>query len=492
MKKWIGVFAIALIGATVGISVNEYLNKGKYLSLERKLDAALETNQSVRQAKFDMPQPVASSSAVPVEAPDFVTASAMATPAVVHIKSSYEDTKSSPTTWEELFNRGGQSSGSGVIISGDGFIATNNHVIEKAQLVEVILEDKRSYKARVIGTDPTTDLALLKIEESNLPFLSFTNSSDVRVGEWVMAVGNPFNLTSTVTAGIVSAKGRSLNLLDEEFAIESFIQTDAAVNPGNSGGALINTSGNLVGINTAIASETGSYAGYSFAVPANIVSKVMKDLKEFGEVQRGIIGVQINNINAKFAEDRNLSTLSGAYVSGIIPGSAAQAGGIERGDVITQINDDLVGSSSELQEIIGTYRPGDEVRVKVLRDGDAMTLKVVLRDREGRTELGAARTDTEEAPEEASAVLDLGAKLESLTQAEKSELGVDDGVRVAALSSGMLQEAGIEEGFVITQINKGPVNDLEDVVTQLISENGSVLIEGVTPEGRKKFYAFDQ
>lgn len=501
MKKWIGVFALALTGVAAGVGISEYMNQGKYEALERKLEiVAQQKSNNVRPASFDFPAPTSIGSSAsearprPFETPDFIGASTKATPAVVHIRSTYESSKnSSPTTFEELFGgRGGQSSGSGVIISSDGFIATNNHVIEKAKKVEVTLEDKRTYIAEVIGTDPTTDLALLKVEEENLASLAFANSNSVQIGEWVLAVGNPFNLTSTVTAGIVSAKGRSLNLLDEEFAIESFIQTDAAVNPGNSGGALINIDGDLVGINTAIASETGSFAGYSFAVPANIVSKVMKDLREFGEVQRGIIGVQIRNINAQFAEDRNLTTLNGAYVSGIIPGSAAAAGGVERGDVIVQVDDEKIGSSSELQEVIGTYRPGDAVRVKIIRDGEAMTLKVILRNKEGKTQLGARRTDDAEQPTMIASEEDLGATLAPLSTKDKYQLGVDEGVKVLELMSGKLKEAGIEKGFVITKVNEEPVKNAEEVVDQMNAGDGSFMIEGLTEDGRKMVYAFDE
>ncbi len=498
MKKWIGVFALALTGVAAGVGISEYMNQGKYEALERKLEiVAQQKSNNVRPANFDLPAPATpgskSSGSNTMEAPNFIGASTKATPAVVHIRSTYESSKSStPTTFEELFGgRGGQSSGSGVIISNDGFIATNNHVIEKAKKVEVTLEDKRTYIAEVIGTDPTTDLALLKIQEENLNFLSFANSTSVQIGEWVLAVGNPFNLTSTVTAGIVSAKGRSLNLLDEEFAIESFIQTDAAVNPGNSGGALINTDGDLVGINTAIASETGSFSGYSFAVPANIVSKVMKDLREFGEVQRGIIGVQIRNINAQFADDRNLTTLNGAYVSGIIPGSAAATGGVERGDVIVQVDDENIGSSSELQEVIGTYRPGDEVRVKIIRDGQPMTLKVVLRNKEGKTALGARRTDDAKEPGVIGTESDLGATLAPLSTKDKYQLGLKEGVKVLELVSGRLKDAGIEEGFVITRVNEEPVKNAEEVVDKMNAGGKSVMIEGMAEDGTKKIYAFD-
>ena len=389
MKKWIGAAIIGLLGVLTGISINHSLNQDRLSRLEGRLNQVMETRPMVHTNFHPQPLSTANTAGIP---PNFIAASASSTPAVVHIKSFYESS-GARDPFSGLFGgrdpfhggspEGGQSSGSGVIISEDGYITTNNHVIEDAEKVEVTLEDKRSYEAQVIGKDPTTDLALLKIEEHSLPYLTFGNSNDIQIGEWVLAVGNPFNLTSTVTAGIVSAKGRSLNLLNEEFAIESFIQTDAAVNPGNSGGALINTDGKLLGINTAIASRTGSYAGYSFAVPVNIVHKVMADLREFGEVQRGIIGVQIRNINAQFAEERGLTTLNGAYIQGTIPGGAAEDSGIEQGDVIVQVESTKVNSASELQEIIGTYRPGDKVQIDLVREGKNLSLSVTLRNRQG-------------------------------------------------------------------------------------------------------------
>lgn len=430
------------------------------------------------------------------ELPNFVEASAAATPAVVHIRSFYAQQSGDP--FHGFFGNpysGGmrpQSSGSGVIISEDGYITTNNHVVKNAEKVEVTLEDKRSYEAKVIGTDPTTDLALLKIKETGLHHLPFGNSRGVQVGEWVLAVGNPFNLTSTVTAGIVSAKGRSLNLLNEEFAIESFIQTDAAVNPGNSGGALINTSGQLVGINTAIASETGSYAGYSFAIPVNIVRKVMEDLREYGEVQRGIIGVQIQNINAQVAEKYGLSTLDGALVTGTIQGGAAQAAGLKQGDIITMVNETPIRSSSELQETIGTYRPGDKVTLTIIREGKTMTQDVVLRSREGKTTLSEPTAQIREDGSRLEGFSDkLGAQLESISPHDKANLGIDNGVKVVKLRNGKLQAAGLEEGFVITRVNKHYVEQPKDVERHVGSSEGSILIEGVTATGKKRFYAFE-
>lgn len=482
MKKWIGTLGLALVGTGIGLGAGVLWQGQRLDQLEQKLDDRLQS-QKVVQTNYSQPvvPRVTSTGATVVQAPDFIAASAMATPAVVHIKSYFDRGQADPfggMFGDPYHNRGqAQASGSGVIISADGFIATNNHVIRRADKVEVILNDKRSYIAEVIGRDPTTDLALLKIEGGEFQHLSFGNSEDVVIGEWVLAVGNPFNLTSTVTAGIVSAKGRSLNLLDEEFAIESFIQTDAAVNPGNSGGALINTNGQLVGINTAIASETGSFSGYSFAVPVNIVRKVMEDLREFGEVQRGIIGVQIQNINAQFAEERNLTTLNGAYVGGIIPGGAAEAAGIRPGDIIVSVNQAPVNSASELQETIGTYRPGDEVTLKLIREQKEMLLDVVLRNREGSTDLGMRRADREE-PAVAAREMTLGADLEQLSFKEKSDFGLDSGVKVVGIEKGVLSEAGIEEGFIITRVNKQYVQTPAEVEELVVDSEGSVLIEG--------------
>jgi serine protease Do len=483
MKRSIGTFLLAVAGSAVGFGIMRYMDPAPHLA---GTAASLPTFQVTQST----PYPTSF-----VERPDFVEASAAATPAVVHIRSFYKETATSDP-FHGLFGspfQGGQrpqSAGSGVIISADGYIATNNHVVKGAEKVEVTLEDKRSYAAEVIGTDPNTDLALLKIKESELPFLPFGNSSGVLVGEWVLAVGNPFNLTSTVTAGIVSAKGRSLNLLNEEFAIESFIQTDAAVNPGNSGGALINTSGQLVGINTAIASETGSYAGYSFAIPVNIVRKVMEDLREYGKVQRGIIGVQIRNINSDMADEYDLASLDGAFVTGTIAGGAAAAAGIKPGDVITKVNATPVRGSAELQEEIGTYRPGEKVKLTVVRAGETILLDVILRNQEGKTSMSEVRAETPETPETAS--LDrLGAEMETLSPQDKTDLGLESGVKVRRLGPGKLRDAGLEEGFVITRVNKKFVEDPKEVERIVTESEGGILIEGVTAAGKKQFFAFE-
>ncbi len=311
---------------------------------------------------------------------DFTVAAELSINAVVHVKTTYGNAHAqNPTSlFEYFFGRPEpiyrermpqRGSGSGVIISPDGYIVTNNHVIDRASQIEVVLNDKRAFPATLVGTDPSTDIALLKVEAADLPVILMGNSDDLRVGEWVLAVGNPFNLTSTVTAGIVSAKARNINILDADMKIEAFIQTDAAVNPGNSGGALVNTHGELVGINTAIASQTGSYAGYSFAVPTSIVQKVVSDLQQYGRVQRAILGVQLQEITAQLKEQYHLPTLQGAYVAYVVDNSAAQKAGMLAGDVITQVNAVPIKTVTDLQEQIGRYHPGDTITITVLRQG---------------------------------------------------------------------------------------------------------------------------
>lgn len=323
---------------------------------------------------------------LPQTATDFTQAAEMSVNSVVHVKTTYNirQTASDPIL-EFFFGRPlqqepriQQASGSGVIISHDGFIVTNNHVIDKARNIEVILNDKRTYPATLVGTDPNTDIALLKIEQDSLPWLSFGNSDSLQIGEWVLAIGNPFNLTSTVTAGIVSAKARNINIINSSMKIESFIQTDAAVNPGNSGGALVNTRGELVGINTAIASQTGSYAGYSFAVPAAIVSKVVSDLKTYGTVQRGLMGVQITDITSDIKQKLHLTTMQGVLITNVIDNSAAAKAGLRAGDVIISINNRTTNGTAELQEVIGQHNPGDTIEVQYIRNGETRQTSLQL------------------------------------------------------------------------------------------------------------------
>lgn len=316
--------------------------------------------------------------------PDFTEAADRAMPTVVNITAT---TQIKPrNTQEERYYRffgmpsPSQSTGSGVIITGDGYIVTNNHVVSGATEVEVSLFDKRKFKAQVIGTDPSTDLAVLKIESSDLPTMEMANSDEAKIGEWVLAVGNPFELNFTVTAGIISAKARDISILNGQYSIESFIQTDAAVNPGNSGGALVNSRGELLGINTAIATQTGSYSGYSFAVPINLVKKVVHDLIEHGKVKRGYLGVMIQEMNDEMAQKLNLSSPTGVYVSELVSGGAAQTAGMQPGDVIVGVNNVKIESVSELQEKIGSRNPGDVVNVTVLRAGAKKDLAIQLKD----------------------------------------------------------------------------------------------------------------
>jgi serine protease Do len=371
-----------------------------------------------------------------------------------------------------------QATGSGVIMSTDGYIVTNNHVIESSNKIKVTLYDNREFEAKLIGTDPSTDIALLKIDAVDLPVLQWGNSDNLKLGEWVLAVGNPFNLTSTVTAGIVSAKARGIGIIGAQLPIESFIQTDAAVNPGNSGGALVNTSGELVGINTAIASRTGSYSGYSFAIPVSIVKKVVDDLKQFREVQRAILGVRIQNVNAELAKEFNLETISGVYIAGTEEDGAAQAAGLKEGDVILSINGITVKTSSELQEQIGKHRPGDIVDVLVKRDSKEKLFKVTLRNTSGGTGIVKDNSSV------------MGAELEKVSETVKNKLDIRNGLKIKDLGNGKLKDAGIREGFIITGVNKTQVTNIDDFREILKQSSGGILIEGIYPNGEKAYYVF--
>ena len=424
---------------------------------------------------------------------DFKLAANNSLNSVVHITT--ETKRRQMSEEEKLFelfygngNRGGnrsqRGSGSGVIISNDGFIVTNNHVVENADDIKVILNDNREYMAKVIGKDPSTDMAVLKIEETNLSPIVIGNSDEVEVGEWVLAVGNPFNLTSTVTAGIVSAKGRSINIMQNNsanniFPIESFIQTDAAVNPGNSGGALVNAKGELIGINTAIASQTGSYSGYSFAVPVNIMKKVTTDMIKYGIVQRGFIGVGIQEMNQKLADEMDIESTEGVFVNGLAEGGAAEEAGIEKGDVIVKINSVLVKSVPELQEQVGRFNPGDKIEVSVMRDGNEKSIPVTLRNHNGNTKLV-------EKPKVDNL---LGSAFVIPSQEELEKLRINNGVKVETLGKGKLQEIGIKKGFIITKVDKQKVNSVEGLQKQLKkAEKEGVLIEGIYPNGVKAYY----
>lgn len=485
MKNILAAFLMAGLGGGAALSLDHYFGE-----------------KSAPRNELLNPQPVKYVNlpgANPENAINFTAAADMTVHAVVHVKTTYaSDAAMNPYQFDPFRDFFGApapgipqaSSGSGVIISGDGYIVTNNHVIDKAEKIEVTLNDKRSYTAELIGKDPTTDLALLKIKEQGLPFLHYGNSDQVQVGEWVLAVGNPFNLTSTVTAGIVSAKGRSINILENDpdkglFPIESFIQTDAAVNPGNSGGALVNTSGQLIGINSAIASTTGSYNGYSFAVPVNIVKKVVADLLEYGAVQRAFIGVSIRDIDAKFAEEKGIRVLKGVYVNGLTENGAASDAGILEGDVILKIGEMEVNNVPALQEQIGRFRPGDKIMLTLRRGSKELTLPLVLKNKKGSTELIAR-----EEAEKAESVSLLGASFETVAKDELRRLNIENGLRISKLNGGKLRSAGIKEGFIITSIDKKRVSTVKDLENALANKKGGVLIEGVYPNGMRAYYGF--
>src|SRR5688572_9622458 len=433
---------------------------------------------------------------------NFMNAAEAVTPAVVHITTEYNQRQSQQNYGQmdpfsrEFFgdNFGGyprqqgpaQGSGSGVIIASNGYIVTNNHVIDKADKIKVIMDDKRGMEATLVGTDPNTDIAVLKVEADNLPALRYGNSDQVRVGEWVLAVGNPFNLNSTVTAGIVSAKGRNINILrgKDNMGIESFIQTDAAVNPGNSGGALVNLNGDLVGINTAIATQTGSYSGYSFAVPSAIVSKVVDDLLKYGEVQRALLGVSIREVDATLAAEKKIKTLNGVYVMGLNKGSAASEAGLEEGDVITKINGADVNTSAQLQEQVARFRPGDKIKVTFLRDNKEKTVNATLRNKMNDTEI--VRYDPGKEVE-----ID-GATFKPLTKQELSKYELNGGVKITDVKNSKFRDTGMRDGFIILQIDKTDVKTPKDVEKLLNDRKGGILIGGIYPDGRQAFYAMSR
>ncbi len=423
------------------------------------------------------------------EAVDFTYAAENSVHAVVHVKTKATRESAYNPFYEFFFGDSYREPqpvmgyGSGVIISEDGYIVTNNHVIENSDEIEVVLNDKNIFDAEIIGTDPSTDLAVLKIKAGyELPFLKWGNSDDLMIGEWVLAVGNPYNLTSTVTAGIVSAKARPIGINRRNLAVESFIQTDAAVNPGNSGGALVDLKGKLVGINAAIASRTGAFSGYSFAIPVSIVEKVTADIIEYGTVQRAILGVTIQEVTADIAKEHNIEDIRGVYISDLREGGAAQEAGLKKGDVILAINDVPVNSPSELQEQISRHRPGDEVEVRFSRNNKVKQMDVVLRNLRGDT--GIVKQD--------QMVDMLGASFREVSDALKQKLNIKGGVQVSEVESkGKFKSAGIKEGFIILRINNQEVSSVDDIRDIIASINqGGVYIQGVYPDGYVAYYAF--
>ena len=469
-----GLFVVAVLGAVVAIVVYARLFNG---------EASVVEVPSENKVQYVNLPGVTSGSAL-----DFTGAVEQSIDAVVHVKTKEFREYHGNSFYEFFF--GDQPNGeappilgfgSGVIISNKGYIVTNNHVIAGSDEVVVVLNNKQEYNATLVGTDPNTDLALLKVEAEGLSSMKFGDSNALRLGEWVLAIGNPYNLTSTVTAGIVSAKARNLPFLrTQEFSIESFIQTDAAVNPGNSGGALINTRGELVGINAVIASRTGAFVGYSFAIPVSIVENVVKDLIEYGAVQRAILGVNIGDVTAELAQQKGLEEIEGVYVLGVRAEGAAKQAGIKAEDIIISIDDTRVNSSAELQEVVSKYRPGQEVIVIVKRDRKLKQFDVVLRNLDGSTEI-VKKTDLIDV---------LGASFELLSEREKQSLGIQSGIRVKSVKEGKFRKIGIKEGFILTMVNKKPVSSVNDITSILKESEGGVIIEGIDQKGSRAYYAF--
>lgn len=481
MKRFVLMIVAAFAGGLISLGI--------YSTLENREDNQQITQNSNGETMTAIPASYALPQAPPQIGPDFTNAAEMTVHAVVHIKT---EVRRRTSVYDEFFyeffgrpqpqyNQPLVATGSGVIITSDGFIVTNNHVVHNAERLEVTLNDKRTYEAEIVGTDPSTDLALIKIAEQNLPFLTYGDSDDVRIGEWVLAVGNPFNLTSTVTAGIVSALARDINILGTNSAIESFIQTDAPVNRGNSGGALVNTNGDLIGINAAIASNTGSYTGYSFAIPVNIVKKVVNDFINYGEIQRAYIGVTIRDIDSDFASEMDLQDLQGVYVVSVVENSSAYDANIEPEDVILAIDGKEINSVSRLMESVGQHNPGDRIMVTLRRDGKITEREVLLKNRQNTFDVLTH--------EELELTEKLGATFEIVSSEEKDQLGIAHGMKIVELQRGKLMDKGIREGFIITEIDKNPVRSADDINNLLSGKRGGVLIEGVYPNGQRNYYA---
>ena len=461
------VFVAALIGAIVGsITTFNYLNeRPTYKSIEERQQAFLS------RVKHD--------SALAPKV-NFKPVTSQVIKAVVHIRISLGSGEFSLNPLDHYFNLPARSSGSGVIISDDGYIVTNFHVIEDARSVEVVLSNNERHFAKIIGTDPTTDLALLKIKSTNLPFLKYGDSDTVVPGEWVLAVGNPFDLSSTVTAGIVSGKARNIGILADRnsLQIEAFIQTDAAVNPGNSGGALVNLNGDLIGINSAIATTTGGYSGYSFAIPVNLVKKVMDDFVEFGKVQRAILGIHIQDVTADVAEIKQISRVNGVLITYVLPDGTADESGLKVDDVITAIDKVNVTNVSELQERVARHRPGKKVLVTYLRNGENQTVLATLKSAEGSEKIVRRTSDFD---------FD-GAVIKDLTQSNLLELHIEGGALIKEPGTGKWKRAGIETNFIILYIDKVPVDNVADLDRILDYKTGGILVEGIYMNGEPGTY----
>ena len=424
--------------------------------------------------------------------PDFTYAAETAVESVVYVEVTVQSQSRSIDPFEFFFGFGNgygfgqpreqRGSGSGVIIRPDGYIVTNNHVVAGATSIQVTLNNNQQYEATVVGTDPATDVAIIKVDATNLPAIALGNSDALRLGEWVLAIGSPLGaqLRSTITAGIVSAKGRSMPDNSGEFKIESFIQTDAAVNPGNSGGALVNKKGELVGINTAIVSQTGSYTGYSFAVPVNIVKRVADDLMDFGSVKRALLGITMGTVDKKFADEMKLSSVSGVYINEVLKGSAAEKAGLKKNDVIVAIDGQKVTDASSVQAKVNNYHPGDKATITYIRDGKQQEAQVVFQ----AVIQGEAVVQTD------GGVIFYGATLKEADTETLRRLGLKGGVEIVTLSSGKMAEAGAREGSIITYVNGAAVSKPEEVVTKAKKASRAIYVEGVDKSGRSFYFGF--
>ncbi len=448
LNRWMGIIGVSCVSAILTVFVMRWTDKSEatgplYPDYVYQATISDDLFSGRIQQEF--------TSAAPT---NFTMAAAIATPGVVSIQARMGGS----SLWDR--SKLSQSTGSGVIISPDGYIITNHHVVENSDDIRVTLNDKKEYSAKMVGSDPSTDLALIKINSRDLPFLIFGNSDSLQIGEWVLAVGNPFRLESTVTAGIVSAKGRNINILNADYPIESFIQTDAVVNPGNSGGALVNSLGELVGINTAIITQSGKYEGYSFAVPSNLAQKVIYDLMEFGKVQRGLLGVSIANVTDELAKDLGLKSVSGVHVLRVSPGGSAAESGLIRNDVIQTVNGVNVKTVPELQEIVGRYRPGDKLSIDFFRNGSLLNTSITLKN------------------PNITNLAEIGFELRDLTKEEKREIGKNGVLVVSIYKGSRIEKTNMDPGFVITKVNDATVETVEQVMEAIRKSDKRIVLEG--------------
>jgi len=467
------LFFLLLLSSFMGAFIfNQWLNSAPEIIVNQ-------------QAKDSFSIPILNTSTKMYSDVNFIEASQKSTPSVVFIKTESQQYQRSSFFWGfdyDPFGRIGKvaSTGSGVIISENGYIVTNHHVVKNADKIEVVISNsKRNYTAELVGADPSSDLALLKINSSNLLPIQFSNSDEVKIGEWVLAVGNPFNLTSTVTAGIVSAKGRNINIVNNQFPIESFIQTDAAINPGNSGGALVNLNGDLVGVNTAIASKTGSYVGYGFAIPSNIVLKIIEDLKNYGIVQRAFIGIDVDDIDGETADKLGVS--SGVLIMKLNNRNENAANLLKAGDIIVSFDGKTIDAKSTFDELLAFTRPGDIVKLEFIRNGENKKVDIILVNNEGTIEKLKKQSVHSDI---------LGGEFEKISKLEKQTYKVNSGIKVTNITNGRLRQMNIPDGFIFIRINNQSYESVSQLIDKLENHIGQIRIEGLSPSGSRQYLSF--